>query len=144
MRTPTRTVAVLAASAMLVALAFAQGRVSPDALPGWLQRAIAGYQAHPKQADVASIWRITHHGAPAYYMVAPCCDRFNDLLDARGMKICSPSGGLAGGGDGRCPAPVDPGTPVDLVWRNPAIAGTPEPSGLGIDWPYHPQAADAH
>ena len=40
---------------------------------------------------------------PVYLFDAPCCDRFNPLYDGEGRFICSPTGGIAGAGDGRCP-----------------------------------------
>lgn len=138
MRNPIRIAGILASTVLLTTLAFAQDRLPMDALPAWLQQAIATYQAHPHADAPQSIWRITHHGAPAYYVVAPCCDRYNDLLDAKGEHICSPSGGYAGRGDGRCPAPVDPGTEVHLVWSHPQSSSPPVPEGLGIPWPYRP------
>ncbi|MFG6415875.1 DUF6970 domain-containing protein [Roseateles sp. DC23W] len=43
-------------------------------------------------------------GQPVYLVLSMCCDQFNPLYDAQGRYICAPSGGFAGGGDGRCPA----------------------------------------
>ncbi|HEY1131550.1 MAG TPA: hypothetical protein VGF12_19240 [Roseateles sp.] len=43
-------------------------------------------------------------GRVFYLVNAPCCDHFNYLYDADGRRICSPSGGFGGTGDGRCPA----------------------------------------
>jgi hypothetical protein len=144
MRHPYRIAAILAVGAFLTTFAFAQDRLPMDTLPAWLQQSIATYEAHPGGDAPQSIWQITHHGAPAFYVVAPCCDRYNDLLDDMGRKICSPSGGIAGHGDGQCPAPVDPGTPVHLVWSNPRSSAEAVPAGLGIPWPYHPDDPPDH
>lgn len=138
MRTSIRLAGILAFTALLTPLAIAQDRLPMNALPAWLQQAIAQYDAQPAADAPQSIWQITHRGVPAYYVVAPCCDRYNDLLDAMGHKICSPSGGFAGHGDGQCPAPVDPGTAVHLVWSNPRATSSPVPVGLGIPWPPPP------
>ncbi len=121
--------------ATLLIIVGAASSFAAGALPTWLQQSIAGYTTHPADAP-RSIWVLSHHGSPAYLVVAGCCDRYNDLLDAQGTKICSPSGGLTGHGDGRCAAPVvDPGTPVRLVWRNPRWRGTVIPEGVAVPAP---------
>jgi hypothetical protein len=43
-------------------------------------------------------------GRPVYLFRAPCCDRYDQLFDTDGRYLCAPTGGFAGGGDGRCPA----------------------------------------
>lgn len=43
-------------------------------------------------------------GQPVYLFISGCCDQFNRLYDGEGRFICAPSGGIAGSGDGRCPA----------------------------------------
>ena len=42
-------------------------------------------------------------GRPIYLVTAPCCDHFNPLYDAEGRRICAPTGGFGGAGDGTCP-----------------------------------------
>lgn len=93
------------------------------ALPDWLSARIAGYERQPPHEAPAEIWRIRHRGAPAYFVVSPCCDQFNPLLDARGALLCHPSGGFTGAGDGRCPAPQDPGSEAVLLWSHPQGPG---------------------
>lgn len=64
-----------------------------------------------------SIWALTYQGKPAFYVVEACCDRFNTLHDAAGYARCSPSSGIAGRGDGNCPAPLPPRDQMQLVWE---------------------------
>ena len=47
----------------------------------------------------------------------PCCDFFNPVLDMEGNEICSPSGGIAGHGDGNC-YKAGFGIPETLVWAH--------------------------
>lgn len=92
---------------------------SEPATPGWLQQRIATYESGPEHESPSAIWKIRHNGATAYYVVAPCCDQFNPLWDARGETLCHPSGGFAGHGDGKCPTPKDAGTEASLLWSDP-------------------------
>lgn len=56
---------------------------------------------------------------PVYLVTAPCCDRFNPLYDREGRRICAPTGGFSGAGDGTCPAWV--GAPG--FWRKIRLPG---------------------
>lgn len=101
-------------------------------LPDWLRARIVEYERLPARGAPSSIWRITHQGSPAFYLVSPCCDQFNPLLDARGGEICSPSGGFTGAGDGKCPKPMDAGTEAIRVWVHPEEKHPPAVApGLG-------------
>ncbi len=101
-------------------------------MPDWLRARIAIYERQPVRQAPGTIWRITHQGAPAFYVVSPCCDQFNPLLDAGGREICSPSGGFTGAGDGKCPRPMDPGTDAIRLWVHPQQPDPPAtPPGLG-------------
>lgn len=100
--------------------------------PDWLRARIAGYERQPARLAPSTIWRITHQGKPAFYLVSPCCDQFNPLLDAGGKEICSPSGGFTGAGDGKCPSPMDAGTRATRIWVHPDQQDPPTvPPGLG-------------
>ncbi|MGX5728942.1 DUF6970 domain-containing protein [Pseudoxanthomonas beigongshangi] len=101
-------------------------------VPDWLRAKIAEYERQSTRQAPSTIWRITHQGAPAYYLVSPCCDQFNPLLDATGKEICSPSGGFTGAGDGKCPRPMDAGTGATRLWVHPEQRDPPAaPPGLG-------------
>ena len=104
---------------------------SSSPLPGWLLTKIVQFDADHAPLGV---WRITHHGQPAYYLLSPCCDQYNPLFSAEGREICNPSGGFTGRGDGICPKPMDPGTKATLVWSHPAATSqTDDPPGLMPD-----------
>lgn len=92
--------------------------------PDWLDRKIQAFRAMPPREAPIKIWQFPHGGKPAYLFISPCCDQFNPLFDAVGALLCHPSGGIAGRGDGKCPAPQDPGTKAVLIWANPAMSGT--------------------
>lgn len=58
---------------------------------------------------------------PLYLATAPCCDHFNGLYDRKGRRICAPSGGFSGVGDGTCP----PWARLDLLQARIRLAPTP-------------------
>jgi hypothetical protein len=43
-----------------------------------------------------------YKGRKAYLFTAPCCDFYNIAYDDSCKRICAPSGGFTGGGDGQC------------------------------------------
>ena len=99
----------------------------PGAWPPWLRSKIHEYEATPAAEAPLQIWQITHKGQPAYYVVSPCCDQYNPLLNAKGEHLCSPTGGITGAGDSKCPHPADKGTKVLLVWAQSRSPSRPPP-----------------
>lgn len=100
--------------------------------PDWLRTRIGEYEKRPAHEVPSAIWRIRHQGAPAFFVVSPCCDQFDPLLDAKGEVLCNPSGGFTGRGDGKCPLPMDEGTEAELLWAHPASREKEHaPPGLG-------------
>ena len=88
-------------------------------VPNWLQDTIAAIKSRPAANPPESIWQYTYQGEIVYYRPPICCDIFSVLYDEEGNVICSPDGGIAGHGDGRCP---DFGTTAGnrkLVWQDP-------------------------
>lgn len=74
-------------------------------LPDWLSQRVAVFERAPADAEAVEILALPHAGSTAYLFVAPCCDQFNVLYDADGRRLCAPSGGITGRGDGRCAVP---------------------------------------
>ncbi len=89
-------------------------------LPDWLVEDINKYESEPHDHVPSEIWLIQHKGQPAVFIRSPCCDQYDPLLSIRRQVICNPAGGITGRGDGNCPTPADPGTPITLVWAHPA------------------------
>jgi hypothetical protein len=77
---------------------------SGRALPAFVETLIQQYEAGSRRNSPGSIWKYEYRGAQVFY-VPPlyCCDLPSRLYDAEGSVICSPDGGIAGAGDGRCP-----------------------------------------
>ncbi|MDR6843220.1 DUF6970 domain-containing protein [Pseudoxanthomonas sacheonensis] len=107
---------------------------STTSLPEWLRLKIGEFETLPADRAPLGVWRITHNGQPAFYLLSACCDQYNPLFNAEGTEICNPSGGFTGRGDGKCPKPMDQGTKAALVWSHPAATSqTDEPPGLMRD-----------
>src|SRR5262245_13886108 len=67
-----------------------------------VQALIAAYESATPERRPSNIRRVLYKGSPAYLVASPCCDHFNYLYDAQGLRLCAPSGGIAGKGDGKC------------------------------------------
>lgn len=94
-----------------------------EPLPAWLEAKVAEWEHQDlRETDAYTVSRLQYRGATAYLVQAGCCDRYNTLYDAGGVELCSPSGGFAGGGDGKCPKPEDPGTRSVEVWKHPGLS----------------------
>ena len=84
----------------------------------WIKRQIASYEAGTAREVSAVAGKFFAEGTPLYLIPSPCCDQFDYLYTVEGRVFCAPSGGLAGRGDGKCPA--------GLVPRSPASRARPE------------------
>lgn len=61
----------------------------------------------------------TYKGEKVYLFTADCCDFYNILYDESCKKICAPSGGFTGGGDGKCPDFDSTAKQVKTIWKKP-------------------------
>ena len=69
----------------------------------WIQEIINGTKKYEKwDQRERTISGCTYKNNPVYYITYSGDDLYNDLFDKNGNKICSPSGGFSGNGDGRC------------------------------------------
>ncbi len=73
----------------------------------WVRQQIAGFEAGAQENNRVD-GKVLFDGTPLYLIHSPCCDFFNYLYTADGKVFCAPSGGFAGGGDGKCPPGIGP------------------------------------
>ena len=59
----------------------------------------------------------SYKGKRVYLVTADCCDFYNVVYDENCGRICAPSGGIAGTGDGQCPDFSKEAKHVRLVWK---------------------------
>jgi len=66
----------------------------------------------------AKVYRYKYNGQIVYYFPPRCCDIPSTLYDENCNIICSPDGGLTGGGDGKCSDFFDSRTDEKLIWED--------------------------
>ena len=89
------------------------------ARPPWLKARIAAVLAERKRNPIIRILRYQYEGKSVYYVSAPCCDQYSDVLDTRGKLICHPDGGITGKGDGQCADFEKRKSNEKVVWQDP-------------------------
>ena len=89
------------------------------ARPPWLKARIAAVLAERKRNPITRILRYDYDGKIVYYISAPCCDQYSDVLDTKGKLVCHPDGGITGKGDGQCPDFEKRKSNEKLVWQDP-------------------------
>ena len=89
------------------------------ARPAWLKARIKVVLDERKRNPIIRILRYSYGGQTVYYVSAPCCDQYSDVLDTKGKLVCHPDGGITGKGDGKCPDFEKNKTNEKLVWQDP-------------------------
>ena len=94
-----RGIGIIAASIALSATSTAD-----EELPDFVVKLIELYKTAPPRNSPGSIWKYSYKHATVYYVPRlACCDIPSTLYDVNGRTLCSPDGGISGGGDGKCP-----------------------------------------
>lgn len=98
-------------------------RIADEPLPGGISpcllQLIEQSRSGKFDTDFVAIYRYTYQNQHVYLGVSDCCDRFNLLYDQTCRVLCAPSGGISGGGDGKCPAFSGEATEGTLLWKRP-------------------------
>jgi hypothetical protein len=89
------------------------------ARPPWLKARIAEVLAERKRNPITRIFKYNYGGQTVYYISAPCCDQYSQVLDTKGKLVCQPDGGITGKGDGKCADFEKNKTNEKLVWQDP-------------------------
>lgn len=84
----------------------------------WLQAKIWEFQSQPVTNAPRVVSKAAYDGKTVYYIAAVCCDIPSQLFDEDGKLICYPSGGIAGGGDGKCKQFVLDKPALSTVWQD--------------------------
>jgi hypothetical protein len=85
--------------------------------PVWIDSLIARLEREPVQNPPGMIMRYIYKGEAVYSVPSPCCDQFGYVYSASQARICAPSGGITGRGDGRCPDFYPTATDPTVIWR---------------------------
>lgn len=106
---------------LLIAVILLLSACSPadtSANPAWVDKLVEQYESEPVANPPLSIWRYDYNGQTVYFVPAHCCDIFSVVYDADGNTLCSPDGGIAGQGDGKCPDFFDQRSNEQLIWKD--------------------------
>ncbi len=115
-KTPFYLVLVLFFSSALSFTSCMQKKLQ-DSSPACVTSIIEQAQKKAVQNPPTEIWEWKLDGKTYYYVNAPCCDQFSTLYDDQCQRVCAPSGGIAGKGDGRCPENIK-NAEKKLLWKD--------------------------
>lgn len=88
-----------------------------DSIPLCIQTLIEdGKKENPPTSPV-QVDEYLLYGKKVYLLTAQCCDLFNDLYDQNCTKICAPTGGFTGRGDGKCPEFSKEAKLIKTIWK---------------------------
>lgn len=66
----------------------------------------------------AQVNEYLYQGKHVFLFSADCCDQFEELYDEDCNRICAPSGGISGAGDGKCTDFRTQAQHIRLVWKD--------------------------
>lgn len=84
-------------------------------MPVCLQSLIKKMTAEPNGSP-QSVTRYTYKDQTVYYLVSPCCDKYNVVYDSSCNILGYPDGGFTGRGDGKMTNFADDATNKKIVW----------------------------
>ncbi|MBI1344386.1 MAG: hypothetical protein GC171_15805 [Terrimonas sp.] len=87
-------------------------------VPSCIQQRIESIKAQPKWNPPAQVDEYEYQGQKVYLFTSDCCDQYIQALDGSCNYICSPSGGITGGGDGKCTDFYKEAKHIRLIWRD--------------------------
>ncbi len=88
-------------------------------IPICIQLKIKDLKSKPKFNPPASVTQYSYNGQIVYYITSDCCDQYNNLFNGNCNLICSPDGGIIGGGDRKCTDFRNKRTNEKLIWKDP-------------------------
>ena len=101
---------------LAIVLALSCTNATPE--PACIAQMIANIKKQPVWNPPATIWQYTYNNKQVYLVTSDCCDQFISLYDENCNRLCAPSGGFGGGGDGQCPDFYTKATNEKLLWQD--------------------------
>jgi hypothetical protein len=86
-------------------------------MPECLATKIKAMASDPNQGSPLSVTRYTYRQQTVYYLVSPCCDKFNVVYDSVCNILGHPDGGFTGRGDGKMPGFKREATNEKVIWK---------------------------
>ena len=88
-----------------------------DSIPECLKNTIKEMSVNPAEGSPVSVTRYDYKGKRVYYLVAPCCDKYNIVYDSACHILGFPDGGFTGRGDGKMTDFKNVATNGTIVWQ---------------------------
>jgi len=86
-------------------------------VPACLREKIKAMTADPSSGSPQSVTRYTYKQQTVYYMVSPCCDKFNVVYDSACNILGHPDGGFTGRGDGKMANFKEEAVDEKVIWK---------------------------
>jgi len=86
-------------------------------MPACLDEKIKAMVSDPNQGSPVSVTRYMYRQQTVYYMVSPCCDKFNIVYDSVCNILGYPDGGFSGKGDGKMPDFKNETSGEKVIWQ---------------------------
>jgi hypothetical protein len=90
----------------------------PQGIPQCIENKIIDISEEPVWNPPAKVFSYRYNGETVYFFPSRCCDIPSVLYDENCNFICSPDGGLSGGGDGQCTDFFSARSDEKLVWED--------------------------
>ena len=88
-------------------------------VPSCVNEKIDQIKTEPKWNPAAEVNEYIYQGKHVFLFSSDCCDQYNMLYDGTCNYLCAPSGGITGGGDGKCSDFYNAAKFIRLVWKDP-------------------------
>jgi hypothetical protein len=90
---------------------------STSEMPSCLEETIKTMAANPNKGSPLSVTRYSYQQKTVYYIVSPCCDKYNVVYDSACNILGYPDGGFTGRGDGSMNDFRKEATNEKLIWE---------------------------
>ncbi len=89
-----------------------------DSIPACLRHLIDSSNVKDKSPHILQADAYEFNNQKVYLVKYQCCDFFDELYDENCNRLCAPSGGYSGKGDGKCPDFVKNAKLIKTVWKS--------------------------
>ncbi|MEO7961437.1 MAG: hypothetical protein ABIR19_07815 [Ginsengibacter sp.] len=89
----------------------------PSKISSCIQQKIQSMEKEVAGESPISITSYTYQQQTVYYIVSPCCDQYNIVLDSDCNVLGHPDGGFTGKGDGTMSSFAKEATNEKLIWK---------------------------
>jgi predicted small secreted protein len=98
-----------------------KGKGKDNSIPSCLASQIDSFAKKTAEYPPIQIDEYLYKGKRVFLFTADCCDQFNTVYDENCKAICSPSGGIEGGGDHKCEDFGKEAKLVKMIWSKEGI-----------------------